>query len=532
MATKRQSIRHIFGGGYSSDLGPTVEVPVDQFGRVVIPHLTKAENVIFELDGGPHKVGGTSKINSSALESGAAIRGIFDYWKIGTAGTPTQKRVVHVNTVIMADDADGSFANIFTGLSATAIPNYNLFDDLLIISSDSTTDVPKSWDQTTAQNLAGTPPNFAFSVTHKNRVWAAGDAANPSLLYFSEVFDPEIWTPSGTAGSLSIDPNDGDKITGIISHKNDLWVFKGPFKGSIHRITGSAPTGSDTFARIPFIKGVGAVSHNTIFRFRDDIGFMWSDGSIRSLQATNAFGDFNEASLSRDIQTEIVTKTNFARLDQAWAVMDVTTGIVVISLTGEASTTNNKILMLDFRFEPVRWAVWTEFDASALAIMIDQDGSDFPTLTMGSTDGFVKKMLQTRRSIDGVTAISSVVTTPFIHYGSPSTFKTLAGLSVGVRPKGAFDFLFNWRRDSEPTQSKSITQSGGGAVLAPAAANQFTLGTSTLGGGDFTDIYVDMDEGGEFRAVQYEMSDSVNNQDLEIHTFSTSIELDAESEEN
>jgi len=57
MATKTQHIRHIFGGGFSPDLGPTVEVPVDQFGRVIVPYLLKAENVIFELDGGPHKVG-------------------------------------------------------------------------------------------------------------------------------------------------------------------------------------------------------------------------------------------------------------------------------------------------------------------------------------------------------------------------------------------------------------------------------------------------------------------------------------------
>ncbi len=530
MATKRQHIRHIFGGGYSSDLGPTVEVPVDEFGRVIIPYLTKAENTLFELDGGPHKVGGTARINSSALESGAAIRGIFDYWKIGTAGNPVQKRVVHVNTVIMADDADGSFVNIFTGLSATAIPNYNLYDDILIIASDSTTDVPKSWDQSTAQNLAGTPPNFAFSVTHKDRVWAAGVAANPSTLFFSEVFDPEIWT-SGTSGSLSIDLDDGDKITGLISHKDELWVFKGPNKGSIHRITGSAPTGSDTFARKPFIRGLGAVNHNTIFRFRDDIGFMWSDGSIRSLKATASFGDFNEATLSRDIQKEILTKTNFSRLDQAWAAVDDSTGIVVISLPSLASTTNDKILMMDFRFEPVRWAIWTDFDATALTIMIDQDGNDFPTLTMGSSDGFAKKMLQNSRSIDGTSAISMDVETPLIHYGSPVILKTLTGLSVGIRPKGNYTFNFEWRRDTNPSQIKLITQSGGVATLAPSN-DEFTLGASALGGDDFIDVYADTEEGGEFRAIRYRLSDGILNQDLEVHTFSTMIETGPWSEEN
>ena len=53
----------------------------------------------------------------------------------GTAATPTQKRVLHVNTVIMKDDADGTFTNIFTGLEAGKVPAYSLFDDFLIISA-------------------------------------------------------------------------------------------------------------------------------------------------------------------------------------------------------------------------------------------------------------------------------------------------------------------------------------------------------------------------------------------------------------
>ncbi len=455
----------------------------------------------------------------------------MDYWQTGTSVSPVQERVIHAGAVILKDDADGSFTNLFTGLESGAIPSYSLFDDILIISSDSTTDVPKSWDQTTAQDLAGTPPNFAFSATHHNRSWAAGDAANPSKLYFSVGFDPEDWVGAGS-GDILIDPDDGDSITGIISHKNELWVFKGPHKGSIHRITGTAPTGDDSFARKIFVRGLGAVSHNTIFRFGDDIGFMWSDGSIRSLKSTASFGDFNEAALSRDIQTEILTNTNFSRLKQAWAINDESNGIVLISLTAAAAIVNNKILMMDYRFRPVRWAIWTDFDATALAVVIDPGNSDFPTAMMGSSDGFVKKLNQSTRSIDGNTAISGIVTTPFIHYGVPIVFKTLAGASIGFRPKGNYDITFTWRRDTNAAQTKAISQSGGSDVLGPDGANVFTLGTSTLGGNVFLDIYTDTEEGGEFRSIQYEFSNFVLNQDFEIHTFSAIIEPGSWSTEN
>jgi hypothetical protein len=71
-----------------------------------------------------------------------------------------------------------------------------------------------------------------------------GRATNPSRLYYSANVDPEDWVGVGS-GSIDIDINDGDMITGIASYQDNLFVFKGPNKGSIHRITGSSPTGSD-----------------------------------------------------------------------------------------------------------------------------------------------------------------------------------------------------------------------------------------------------------------------------------------------
>jgi hypothetical protein len=82
--------RHFFGGGWATDFGPTVDVSPDQSGKVLIPFLTDAENCLYELDGAPHKIGGASKVNSSALESGAVVTGVYDYWKQGAAGCTDQ----------------------------------------------------------------------------------------------------------------------------------------------------------------------------------------------------------------------------------------------------------------------------------------------------------------------------------------------------------------------------------------------------------------------------------------------------------
>lgn len=524
MTSRSQTIRHFFSGGWSTDFGPSTDVQINE-GQVLIPFLLNAENCFYGLDGGPEKIGGTSKVNSSAVASGAAVRGIYDYWKQGTGGTPARRRILHAGTVIMADNDDGTYANIFTGLENDVIPSYSTFDDLLIISSNSNSDVPKSWDQSTAQDLAGTPPNFAFSTTHHGRQWAAGDAANPSTVYYTAAFDPEDWIGAGS-GSIQIDPNDGDAITGLASHKNDLWVFKGPYKGSIHRITGSTPS---TFGLVPFVTGLGAAYHNSIFKFSDDMGFVSQFGTVHSLKATSAFGDFGEASLSRPIHKWFTEHLNYNRLKNIWAVDDSQNGRVLFTISIDANSTNNAVLSMDYRFNPVRWSYLPAYIAESMALFDDVNGID--RILLGGVDGFVRRSNIVDKSLDNSTAISMRVTTPFLNYGAPMIMKTISQASVGIAPKGNYTGTFGWSRDDRSQQTQTFSQ-GGGDVLAPATANEFTLGTSTLGGNRFVDRFMELEEGGEFRSISYEVSNTGINEDLEVHSISATIKGGAVSTEN
>ncbi len=526
MTTRQQFIRHVFSGGFQTDRGPSSDVaPVD--GVLSLPFLLDAQNVVYELDGGPHKVPGTTKLNSSALESGADVMGLYDFWLSGVGGSSTQKRIIHVGTTIKKDDADGSFSNIFTGLESGKVPSYSTMNDLVIISSDSTVDVPKSWDGSTAQDLDGSPPNFAFSVTHKGRVWAAGNAAFPSRLYYSAYINPEDWTGLGS-GEINMDPDDGDRVTGLVSHKGDLWVFKGPYKGSIHRILGSAPTGFNPFAKQPFKQGIGAVNHNSIFGWRDDIGFMWSDGNIYSLASTEAYGDFKQASLSLDMNTYLRDHLTFSSLNKSWAVDWPDFGIVLFSVPIDSSTVPNQILMMDYRFNPARWAYWPAFADTcvSLALVVDSASSNRRIIMGGGTDGFIRKYGQSARSIDGSTSINFKVQTPYLTYGSAIVEKTLAGGSIGIQPKNTGSVTFGWTRDDNAQQTQSMGQ-GGTAVL-----DSFVLGTDVLGGARFVDRFFDTPEGGQFRSISYEISNNVSGEDVELHSISAILEPDGFSLEN
>lgn len=527
------TIRHFFGGGWATDLGPTVDVSPDQSGKVVIPFLVDAENTLYELDGGPHKIGGTTKVNSSALESGAVVTGVYDYWRQGIAGSPSRRRICHVGTKVLADTDDATFTNtLATGFETGKVPCYFTFDDLLIYSSDSTVDVPRSWDQTTSQNLAGSPPRFSFGCSHKNRAWAAGVYTAPSRLYYSANTDPTNWTGSGS-GSIDIDPNDGDMITGIASHKDELWVFKGPNKGSIHRVTGSAPTGSDGFARKNYVKGIGACWHNAIFTFADDLGFVSQYGSVHSLAATSAFGDFFEASMSRPINIGWIRNyLNYNRLRNIWAVTDPLHGLVYITASWSANSTNNTVIVMDFRNAPdtLRWAKIPSYSFASLNLFVDTNG--VRRVLGGSNDGFVKRLNIVDRSLDTTTAYTYKITTPKLTYGMPLQMKTLERGSVGIAPKGNFNFTLGWTRDNNAQQTLTVAQ-GGGDVLGSASANQFTLDTSTLAGSQFVDRYHEFGEtGGEFRSVEYQVTQAGTNQDIEVHSLTASVSPGAESTEN
>jgi len=626
MTTRNLQARLLFEGGWATDFGPTAHVSVGQDGTVRVPFLVDVENAVYDLDGGPRKIGGTERIHATALNSGAKIRGLVDFWALGTGASPEQHRVVHVGDELMKDDGDGVFTSIRpSARNTTAVVSYAIYDDDLIIMSDASGEVPLRWDGAagTASTLGTNTPDCAFGVTHKNRFWMAGDLTKKSRLYYSEPL------PNGAngdwdqveAGFIDVDPDDGDEIRGIISHKKTMWVFKGPHFGSIHTISGDTPLGGVTtfgsatqpvpFKLDIFVRGLGAAGHNSIFRFQDDIGFIDAKtGSIRSLNATAKFGDFREASLSFPINNFLRDRVNKSRLKGAWAVQDVSRGTVEITLPIDASTTNNTVLSLDHRFDPPRMSTKPSIVAECLAPVIDSVNNNLASVFIGDTSGFVRRMNVPNKSIDGTTSIGYKVTLPYLDFGNPVALKTFARGSVGISPKGNYNATFGWSRDNRARQSRTFSQGGGdvlagtapgkfieiisdnsplvtfklgigshsfsvgdkvavsnttpdyngvyivqavdtsttidvtatfiggltgattGAVTSSTTANFFALGTSTLGGGRFVDRFFSLEEGGEFRSIQFDVRQEGINEDIEMHSIFGEFEIGADSTEN
>lgn len=526
MTTQRTIVPLPIKGGWAPALGPSSSE---------ITHLINAENVYFELDGGVRKIPGATRLNSVQLtESGSpvTIMAMFDFWKSGTGGTSTQKRMCYAGTKLYKEDLDGTWDVLTTGLEANKPACFTQYNDLAIWASTSTTDVPQKWNQTdaTTSALGGSPPNFAFCIPHRGRLWAAGVATNPSRLYYSALDNPEDWTGAGS-GSIDIGLNDGDQITGIASHKQRLWIFKGPNRGSIHYLTGSSPTGADAFAITPLVTGVPCVAHQTIVSYPDDLAWLSTRG-LHSLKATDQYGDMADSFLSFPLThgnpTFFPDGLTLSALPFAQGVHHAGRGVLLWTLRQSGMNQNNYVLAYDYRFQPGRFSLLTAYGAASLAICL-VNGQ--PRLHSGGYDGYTLIHDQVNRNLAG-NAYTARVTVPFLDYGKPDLMKTTAKLRAGLQPRGVDPITVNWQNDEEVVVSDTISQTGG-TLLDDGSGTGFLLddgtGTGTLlGGGGYVQRYLDLP--GSYRVQQLEFVQNTLNGDMELHSLGVQLETDSLSE--
>ncbi|MDP3769069.1 MAG: hypothetical protein Q8S13_13720, partial [Dehalococcoidia bacterium] len=303
-------------GGLSTEFGPYARYRLDPDGRVILPYLLTGNNITYNLDGWPQKMPGATRVNTTTTGASDAVMGVFDYWRQGTTNAQVQKRLIYAGDEIFKDDADGVWDSLASGLQTGLMPWVAYMNDEAVLATTSNVDVPQAYDQSTLANLGGTPPNFAFHAEHKDRMFAAGVWAQPSRLYYSVLGDHENWTGAGS-GSIDFFSDDGDRITALHSMREELLVFKGPNHGSIFRLLGSSPTGAFAFAVIPFVTGVGCTGQQSMIRRQNDL-LWWDQNGVHSLNATAAFGDFEESYLSEPIATLYRDELNHSRLNFVW----------------------------------------------------------------------------------------------------------------------------------------------------------------------------------------------------------------------
>jgi hypothetical protein len=490
-----------------------------------LSHYTLADNVIFELSGAVRKVGGDARINSVAITGAPTVTGMFDFWLGGSAATFTQKFVVMTSdSKIYKDDMDGTYDDI-TGaatITANAIPVFCQARDLLLIF-DNKNDTPLKWSQSgNVATLGGSPPAGRGATFHVNRVFTWGANANPSTLTYGSSTSVEDYTGPDTGG-IDIDPSDGDRIVGSVSHKNRLFVFKGPNKGSIHVISGTAPTGSDAFSRQILTRGIALHSHNSIINVADDIWFM-SDQGIHSLAATQEFGDFRGAYLSRYLDSyfrDTLTRTN---LGQVWGCNYSSKSCALWVIPTVSSTTNNATLGISYRkinegkLQPFTWSR----SGASTAIRIHPTSLQ-KEVVFGNTAGFTLRQDQTARTITSNTAYNFHLTTPWVMTGevdsqghpkpyNPASLERMAMRSIST---GNHDVTVTITSDMNGDGTYAFNQGANFTSGSAAIFDQTVFDTQVFDGTPNTQDaqFAFNSIAGEARAIKLDINQGGLNQD-------------------
>ena len=511
MANRKHTQVYQFQGGFASDLAPQIRT---------LDFLVKAENVVYEVTGAVRKVGGAARLNSTVITGAPSVLGMFDFWVAGVAGSFTQFFVATTSDSKVYNFGTGGTASDITGaatIGANAIPVFVQARDLLIFWwSDAST--PLAWTGTgNVASLGGSPPAARCATFHLNRIWAAGTNANPSRLFYSSSVSAEDWTGTDT-GSFDIEPQDGDRIVGLMSYKRKLFIFKGPNKGSIHVLSGTAPTGADAFSRTVLMRGLALQSPNSLVEVGDDVLFM-SQYGIHSLVATDRFADFQESLATRFLMGYFRDSLNRNRLNAVWGVNYASKGMVIWTMTPISATVNNQAFGLSYirrSEEGIKPFVWNRTCQSA-AIRINP-ATNLKELVFGSNNGFILREDLVDRNIETSTAYTMRIQTPQLVLGKQDALGsqrfdqpvTLHRLYLRTRPTGNYNITVALQRDNATPENYTFNQGTAGFLL-----DVDSLDTGVLGGGNLQVGVADLV--GECRSVSLDITQGGLNQDANIY---------------
>ncbi len=364
-------------------------------------------------------------LNSNPLNDAAQVNGITQYQD--AAGT--------VHTVVFAGSRayrfnleDGTFTEIGAGFGDTDTVSSVVFKDQLIMCSRSLP--PMKWQGGAMSALAGWPPTIAgvtvgsptLSEVFTNRLVLAGDSLNPSMLYISELENPNSFTPSSgplSAGAIQISPGDGDQITGLktlylpMQNEEVLVIFKAR---AIYLLLGHD---ADAFTVQKLSGAIGAVSGRTVVQLGNDLLFL-SENGISTITTVTLEGNIASATLSEKL-TPLINTFNKGLMPQAFAVHLPERQEVWWWVAQDGATSLTTVLVYNYSTGRGIWSLRANLPATCAMTV---NGG----LYTGTNNGMVQQQLY-GNSYNGQ-AIQWTYRTPFYALGNPRQTKRIREIEI------------------------------------------------------------------------------------------------------
>jgi len=379
-----------------------------------------------------------------------------------------------VQSIQVTFDTTATVATLTTGLSTLARYTFATQNDVLYICNG--VDANRKWDGTTFAVQGGSPPTAKFVMVHKNIMFMAGNATNPSRLYFSFLADPDTWP---ALNFIDVSKGDGDQITGLAILLDRLVITK---NNSVHLLEGDA---SSNFILRRVTDVAGCVDQHSIVVVKNTLGMLARDGWY-------FFDGVQMILASEKIQTTFQALNN-SQFGLVAAVYFPSIRKVLISLPNTAATANNIVLVYDTL--RTAWTVYKGINASSW-IVWRQFNTDH--LLFGDASTGQVYDAETGRSDNGA-AIAATVTTKSLDLGGSEIAKFLTEVLVDIKEtSGTGDATVN----VSFFQDLNITESAATAVVVTGSQiNVKRVIPSSVGVGTVRDIAIKIAETSSTRGL-------------------------------
>ena len=305
---------------------------------------------------------------------------------------------------------------------------------------------------------------------------------------------------------------------GGIEHKQRGIVFKGPNKGSLHELSGTSPS---TYARTKLVDGLPLQSPNSLGAVGDDVWFA-SDQGCHSVAATEKFGNFTGAFLTRFLTGFFRTEINRTRLANVWFANYSHKSAALWTFTPSGGSANNLALGLSYirtNEEGLKPFTWTGRTCQSAAIRINPT-TMLRELVFGGNDGFVYRQDTTNYSLNNTTAYNYRVRTPQIiltdkdPQGNPIGDQpvVLRDVYLRSRPLGNYNITISVQRDNEAAESYTFNQGSAAAIWDTSV-----FGTGVFGGSILQTVHASGRVVGRCRTVRLDIQQGGLNQNAEIY---------------
>ncbi len=267
-------------------------------------------------------------------------------------------------------------------------------------------------------------PKAKYFQVFQNMLASAGDPNNPSRVWFTEQYAPNVWG-DGSSGTgiqgdfLDVAVDDGETITGLAVSDGALMIGK---QSSIYRVdfTGNAV---NTWVVNRVHGQIGVLSHWSMQIIPEGLYFLSARGPAI------CYGTYSDVlPQTRFIQNLFdntsTTSFNLNSMIYAVACNDTSRNQVMMTVSSTGTTVRDRILAYDY--EQKMFGLYDGYQANYIAILGDSNG--LPVLWNGNYSGQAFKRSSDYKD-NGVEIISRF-STPNIDFGDPSSFAQLDFLHV------------------------------------------------------------------------------------------------------